>query len=55
LLAPLLAARLKPGGRLALSGVLEAQAGQVIAAYANYLPLHVGAVHEGWVRLEGAC
>jgi ribosomal protein L11 methyltransferase len=55
LLAPLLAARLKPGGQLALSGVLEAQAGQVIAAYANYLPLGVGAVHEGWVRLEGTC
>jgi ribosomal protein L11 methyltransferase len=55
LLAPLLTARLKPGGRLALSGVLEAQAGQVIAAYANFLPLGVGAVHEGWVRLEGTC
>lgn len=55
LLAPLLTARLKPGGRLALSGVLEAQAGQVIAAYAPFLPLAVGAVHEGWVRLEGTC
>ncbi len=55
LLAPLLTARVKPGGRLALSGVLEAQADQVIAAYAHFLPLHVGAVHEGWVRLEGTC
>ena len=54
LLAPLLTARLKPGGRLALSGVLETQAGQVIAAYAPYLPLAVGAAHEGWVRLEGS-
>lgn len=53
LLAPLLAARLAPGGRLALSGVLESQAEQVIAAYAPYLTLRVGAVHEGWVRLEG--
>lgn len=53
LLAPLLTARLKPGGRLALSGVLETQAAQVIAAYAPYLPLAVGAAHEGWVRLEG--
>lgn len=52
-LAPLLAARLKPGGQLALSGVLEAQAQQVIAAYAPFLSLSVGAVHEGWVRLEG--
>lgn len=53
LLAPLLSARLKPGGKLALSGVLETQAEQVIAAYAPYLPLMVGATHDGWVRLEG--
>lgn len=53
LLAPLLASRLKPGGRLALSGVLESQAPQVIAAYTPYLSLSVGATHEGWVRLEG--
>ena len=54
LLAPLLTARLKSGGRLALSGVLESQSEQAIAAYAPFLPLTVGAVHEGWVRLEGA-
>lgn len=53
LLAPVLAERLKPGGRLALSGVLETQADQVIAAYAPHLPLRVGATQEGWVRLEG--
>jgi len=53
LLAPLLTSRLAPGGKLALSGVLETQAEQVIAAYAPFLPLRVGAVHEGWVRLEG--
>jgi ribosomal protein L11 methyltransferase len=54
LLAPLLTARLKPAGRLVLSGVLETQAEQVIAAYAPYLRLVVGATHDGWVRLEGA-
>ena len=53
LLAPLLSGCLKPGGRLALAGVLESQAVQVIAAYAPWLPLRRGAVHEGWVRLEG--
>lgn len=53
LLAPLLSSRVRPGGRLALSGVLETQAGQVIAAYAPYIELVVGATHEGWVRLEG--
>lgn len=53
MLAPLLAARVAPGGKLALSGVLEAQAAEVIAAYAPYIALRVGATHEGWVRLEG--
>ena len=53
LLAPLLAARVAPGGRIALSGVLETQAALVIAAYAPFLELRVGATHEGWVRLEG--
>lgn len=52
-LAPLLASRVKPGGRLALSGILETQAQQVIAAYAPWLPLRVGETHEGWIRLEG--
>ncbi len=53
LLAPMLSSRLKPGGRMALSGVLETQADQVIAAYAPWLTLRVGAVEEGWLRLEG--
>ena len=52
-LAPLLSGRIAPGGRIALSGVLETQARQVIAAYAPWLDLRVGATHEGWVRLEG--
>lgn len=52
-LAPLLAARVAPGGRLALSGVLESQSGQVIAAYAPFIALRAGAVLDGWVRLEG--
>lgn len=53
-LAPLLAARVAPAGRLALSGVLEPQAEQVIAAYAPHIALKVGAKLDGWVRLEGA-
>ena len=52
-LAPLLAGRVAPGGRIALSGVLESQAQQVIDAWAPHLPLRVGAALEGWVRLEG--
>ena len=53
-LAPLLAERVASGGRIALSGVLDSQAQQVIAAYAPWLELHVGATQEGWVRLEGS-
>ena len=53
MLAPLLAARVAPGGKLALSGVLEAQADDVIAAYAPFIALKVGASFDGWVRLEG--
>jgi ribosomal protein L11 methyltransferase len=52
-LAPLLASRVAPGGRIILSGVLDIQAADVIAAYAPYLALSVGATREGWVRLEG--
>ena len=52
-LAPLLAARVAPGGRLALSGVLETQTDQVIKAYAPFITLRVGGLHEGWARLEG--
>ncbi len=52
-LAPLLAGRIAPGGRIALSGVLATQAEQVIDAYRPHIALTVGAEHEGWVRLEG--
>lgn len=53
-LAPLLGGRLATGGHLVLSGVLESQADQVIAAYSPHLPLRVGAILDGWIRLEGA-
>ena len=52
-LAPLLAGRIAASGRLVLSGVLESQAQQVIEVYSAHLPLHIGATHDGWVRLEG--
>ena len=52
-LAPAIAARVAPGARVALSGVLETQAAQVIEAWAPFIALQVGATHEGWIRLEG--
>lgn len=52
-LAPALCSHVASGGKIALSGVLELQAEQVIAAFAPWVVLKVGASHEGWVRLEG--
>ncbi|MBB5392633.1 MULTISPECIES: 50S ribosomal protein L11 methyltransferase [unclassified Herbaspirillum] len=53
LMAPMLAGRVAPGGALVLSGVLDRQAQEVIAAYAPYIALTVWAEHEGWVALAG--
>ncbi|WP_034300813.1 50S ribosomal protein L11 methyltransferase [Herbaspirillum sp. RV1423] len=53
LMAPMLAGRVAPGGSLVLSGVLDRQADEVIAAYAPYIRLSVWAEHEGWVALAG--
>jgi ribosomal protein L11 methyltransferase len=56
LLAPVLLARVAPGGALILSGILQRQADDLIAAYARADPavrLAVWAVDEGWVCLAG--
>lgn len=53
LMAPMLAGRVAPGGALLLSGVLDRQADEVIAAYAPTIALSVWARHEGWVALTG--
>jgi ribosomal protein L11 methyltransferase len=53
LLAPVLAGHTAQGGRVALSGILETQAGEVMAAYAPWFALRVGASDGGWVLLEG--
>lgn len=52
-LAALFAACTAPGARIALSGVLAEQAGQVRAAYAGEFDLSVEAVSEGWALLAG--
>ncbi|KVE39748.1 50S ribosomal protein L11 methyltransferase [Burkholderia sp. TSV86] len=53
LMASMLASKVKPGGRLALSGVLARQADEVASAYARYLDIAVWREHEGWVCLAG--
>ena len=52
-LAPLLAARTCAGGRILLSGILQAQAADVAAAYARDFAISVGAVDDGWALVEG--
>ena len=52
-LAPAIAALVRPGGRLALSGILSEQADELIACYAPYVALAVADTREGWVCLAG--
>jgi len=52
-LAPVLISRARRGGRLALSGILERQAGEVQQAYAADCPLEILSTREGWVLLGG--
>jgi ribosomal protein L11 methyltransferase len=53
LLAPAIAARVVPGGRIALSGVLAPQAGDVIASYAQWFTLGAARADGDWVLVEG--
>lgn len=53
-LAPMLAGRVRAGGHLILSGVLERQAQEVAAAYAPWLSMSVWQARDGWVCLAGA-
>jgi ribosomal protein L11 methyltransferase len=53
LLAPALARHVRTGGMLALSGILEQQAPEVIAAYRPAFELTPVAVEEGWICLAG--
>jgi ribosomal protein L11 methyltransferase len=52
-LAPAIASFLAPNAFLALSGILERQANDVIAAYAPWIDLEIGDVVDGWVLLTG--
>ncbi len=54
LLAPLLAARVRAKGHIVLSGILDAQAASVAAAYARWFTLDACGREEGWVALAGS-
>jgi ribosomal protein L11 methyltransferase len=50
-LAPLLWARVAPGGHLVLAGILERQADELKAAYAPYCQLTVADAEDGWILM----
>jgi ribosomal protein L11 methyltransferase len=52
-LMPLLAAHVRPGGRIVLSGILEAQAAEVAELYSAAFAMRHEATEEGWARLTG--
>jgi ribosomal protein L11 methyltransferase len=53
LLAPLLAARTAPLGRIALAGILESQAADVSNAYAPWFHMETTSLDDGWALLTG--
>ena len=53
IMAPMLTGQIASGGKLVLSGILERQADEVIAAYAPYIKLAVWAERDGWIALSG--
>jgi ribosomal protein L11 methyltransferase len=53
LLAPAIAARVRPGGCVALSGILVDQADDVAAAYADWFTLGASRETDGWVLISG--
>ena len=53
MLAPILASHTRPGGWIALSGILEDQAEDVIASYAPFARLAVDSREAGWVLIAG--
>lgn len=52
-MAPMLAGRVRRGGQLVLSGILLAQAQDVMDVYAPWCAFQAPVADEGWVRLVG--
>jgi len=53
-LAPLIASHTRAHGAIALSGILDDQVGDVVAAYAPFARLEVAGRDSGWALLAGA-
>jgi ribosomal protein L11 methyltransferase len=54
MLAPLLARATRGGGRIALSGILDHQADEVLDCYAEWFDMIGGQREDGWVLLVGS-
>ena len=52
-LAPALAGRVRTGGHIVLSGILEAQAEAVMTVYRRWFTIGVCGTDEGWIALAG--
>ena len=52
-LAPVISALTRPGGRVALSGILSDQFDEVVEAYSPWFLIDGPAISEGWVRVTG--
>ena len=52
-LAPQLTSLVRPGGRIALSGILAEQTDEILAAYENAFELDPVAEKDGWIRVSG--
>ena len=52
-LAPAICNHVKPGGALALAGILTPQVERIQTAYAPWITLTVSAERDGWVRMSG--
>lgn len=52
-LGDMLAGHVKPGGRIVLSGILETQADELSAIYAQWFEMDEPVFDEGWTRLSG--
>ena len=52
-LAPQLSSLVRPGGRIALSGILAEQTEEILAAYRDAFELDPVAEKDGWIRVTG--
>jgi len=52
-LAPTLAERVRPGGKILLSGLLSQQADELTSVYSRWFDMDPPGEREGWIRLSG--